>query len=108
MEQHIERYTKRIHEDMTGLDVDTATYKDHLHKTFEWLWCIVLMKQYKSVFLCWEDIHPDLREKKGMMRDMGIDAWDVEGNRVVQMKCYQDRISWRCISTFLACCSLKF
>ena len=108
IEKHIQRYTKYIHEDLSSIDVDTATYKDHLHKIFEWLWCIVLSDEHNSIFLRWEDIHPDEREKKGMMRDMGIDAWDMKGNRVVQMKCYNGLISWRCISTFLACCSLQF
>jgi superfamily II DNA or RNA helicase len=108
VEQHIQRYTKYIHEDISSVDIDTATYKDHLHKIFEWLWCIILTKEYNSIFLRWEDIPPDEREKKGMMRDMGIDAWDMTGNRVVQMKCYNGLISWRCFSTFLACCSLQF
>ena len=108
VEQHIQRYTKYIHEDLSSVDIDTATYKDHLHKIFEWLWCIILTNEHNSIFLRWEDIPPDEREKKGMMRDMGIDAWDMKGNRVVQMKCYNGLISWRCISTFLACCSLQF
>ena len=88
IEEHIQRYTKYIHEDLSSIDVDTATYKDHLHKIFEWLWCIFLTKEHNSIFLRWEDIHPDEREKKGMIRDMGIDAWDMKGNRVIQMKCY--------------------
>jgi len=108
VEQHVRLYTKYIHEDLLSIDVDTSTYKDHLHKIFEWLWCIILTKEHHSIFLRWEDIPPDEREKKGMMRDMGIDAWDMKGNRVVQMKCYNGLISWRCISTFLACCSLQF
>jgi superfamily II DNA or RNA helicase len=108
VEQHVQRYTKYIHEDLSSVDIDTATYKDHLHKIFEWLWCIFLTKEHHSIFLRWEDIPPDEREKKGMMRDMGIDAWDMKGNRVIQMKCYNGLISWRCISTFLACCSLQF
>ncbi len=108
VEQHVRRYTKYIHEDLSSVDIDTATYKDHLHKIFEWLWCIILTKEHHSIFLRWEDIPPDERENKGMMRDMGIDAWDMKGNRVVQMKCYNGLISWRCISTFLACCSLQF
>jgi len=105
---HIQRYTNYIHEDLSLVDIDTATYKDHLHKIFEWLWCIVLTKEHHSIFLRWEDIHPDAREKKGMMRDMGIDAWDMNGNRVAQMKCYHGFISWGCISTFLASCLLQF
>jgi len=108
VEHHVQRYTKYIHEDLSSVDIDTATYKDHLHKIFEWLWCIILTKEHHSIFLRWEDIPPDEREKKGMMRDMGIDAWDMKGNRVIQMKCYNGLISWRCISTFLACCSLQF
>jgi DNA repair protein RadD len=38
-----------------------------------------------------------------MKRDMGIDAWDTRGNRIAQMKCYNDTICWRSFSTFLAC-----
>jgi superfamily II DNA or RNA helicase len=104
MEQHIARYTKYIHEDLSTLDVETATYKEHLHKSFEWFACMRLSIQYDSIFLRWEDVPPSLREEKGMTRDMGIDAWDIEGNRVSQMKLYQGCISWRHFSTFLGCC----
>ena len=103
MEQHIQCYTKRICEDLAGLDIDTATYKEHLHKSFEWFACIELSKLYNSIFRCWEDIQPQLREEKGMMRDMGIDAWDIDGNRLSQMKLYSGCISWRHFATFLAC-----
>jgi superfamily II DNA or RNA helicase len=41
-----------------------------------------------------------------MPRDMGIDAWNIEGNRVAQMKLYQGSISWRNFSTFLSCCDV--
>ena len=41
-----------------------------------------------------------------MVRDMGIDAWNIEGNRVAQMKLYQGCISWRHFSTFLSCCDV--
>ena len=41
-----------------------------------------------------------------MLRDMGIDAWNIEGNRVAQMKLYQGSISWRNFSTFLSCCDV--
>ena len=104
MEQHIARYTKYIHEDLSTLDVETATYKEHLHKSFEWFACMRLSLQYDSIFLRWEDVPPSLREEKGMSRDMGIDAWDIEGNRVSQMKLYQGSISWRHFATFLGCC----
>ena len=104
MEQHIARYTKYIHEDLSTLDVETATYKEHLHKSFEWFACMRLSIQYDSIFLRWEDVPPQLREEKGMTHDMGIDAWDIEGNRVSQMKLYQGCISWRHFSTFLGCC----
>jgi superfamily II DNA or RNA helicase len=104
MEQHLARYTKYIHEDLSTLDVETATYKEHLHKSFEWFACMRLSIQYDSIFLRWEDVPPQLREEKGMSRDMGIDAWDIEGNRVSQMKLYQGCISWRHFSTFLGCC----
>ena len=104
MEQHLARYTKYIHEDLSALDVETATYKEHLHKSFEWFACMRLSIQYDSIFLRWEDVPPQLREEKGMSRDMGIDAWDIEGNRVSQMKLYQGCISWRHFSTFLGCC----
>ena len=104
MEQHIARYTKYIHEDLSTLDVETATYKEHLHKSFEWFACMRLSIQYDSIFLRWEDVPPSLREEKGMSRDMGIDAWDIEGNRVSQMKLYQGCISWRHFATFLGCC----
>ena len=104
MEQHILRYTKYIYEDLHDIDIDTATYKDHLHKSFEWFACIQLSVQHNSIFLLWEDVPPQLREEKGMSRDMGIDAWDIEGNRVSQMKLYQGCISWRHFATFLGCC----
>ena len=106
MEQHILRYTKYIFEDLSNIDIDIATYKEHLHKSFEWYACIQLSLQYNSIFLRWEDIPPSLREEKGMPRDMGIDAWDIEGNRVSQIKLYQGCISWRNFSTFLSCCDV--
>ena len=102
--EHILRYKKYIHEDLSSIDIDTATYKEHLHKSFEWFACIQLSIQYNSIFLRWEDVPPQKREEKGMNRDMGIDAWDIEGNRVSQMKLYQGCISWRHFSTFLGCC----
>lgn len=104
MEQHIIRYKKYIQEDLSNIDIDTATFKEHLHKSFEWFACIQLSVQYNSIFLRWEDVSPQLREEKGMIRDMGIDAWDIEGNRVSQMKLYQGCISWRHFATFLGCC----
>ena len=104
MEQHIQRYTKYIYEDLYTIDIDTATYKEHLHKSFEWFACIQLSKQYNSIFTRWEDVHPQIRENKCMTRDMGIDAWDMEGNRVAQMKLYQGRIEWGNFATFLGCC----
>ena len=48
MEQHLLRYTKYINEDLYGIDLDTATYKDHLHKSFEWFACIQLSIQYNK------------------------------------------------------------
>ena len=104
MEQHILRYTKYIYEDLSSINIDTATYKEHLHKSFEWFACIQLSIQYNSIFLRWEDVPPQRREEKDMPRDMGIDAWDIEGNRVSQMKLYQGCISWRHFATFLGCC----
>jgi superfamily II DNA or RNA helicase len=104
MEQHILRYRKYIHEDLSNIDIDNANYKEHLHKSFEWFACIQLSIQYNSIFLRWEDVPPQLREEKGMNRDMGIDAWDIEGNCVSQMKLYQGCISWRHFATFLGCC----
>jgi predicted helicase len=104
---HIDRYTKYIYEDLSNLDITTATYKDHLHKSFEWFSCIQLSLKYNSIFIRWEDVSPNLREEKGMRRDMGIDSWDITGNRVAQMKCYNGNISFSNLSTFLACC-LKF
>ena len=106
MEQHILRYTKYIQEDLSLIDIDIATYKEHLHKSFEWFACIQLSIQYDSIFLRWEDVPPQLREEKGMLRDMGIDAWDINGNRVSQMKLYQGCISWRHFATFLSCCDV--
>jgi len=104
MEQHIQRYTKYIQEDLYTIDIDTATYKEHLHKSFEWFACIQMSNQYNSIFLRWEDVHPQIREDKCMTRDMGIDAWDMDGNRVAQMKLYQGRIEWGSFATFLGCC----
>ena len=106
IEEHIRRYTKYINEDLSAIKIDTATYKDNLHKSFEWFACIELSKKYNSIFLSWKDVPPDLREEKGMPRDMGIDAWNIEGNRVAQMKLYQGSISWRNFSTFLSCCDV--
>ena len=104
MEQHIQRYIKYIYEDLFTIDIDTATYKEHLHKSFEWFACIQLSNQYNSIFTRWEDVHPQIREDKCMTRDMGIDAWDMDGNRVAQMKLYQGRIEWGNFATFLGCC----
>jgi superfamily II DNA/RNA helicase len=106
MEQHILLYTKYIHEDLSTIDIDIASYKEQLHKSFEWFACIKLSLQYNSIFLRWEDVPPQLREEKGMLRDMGIDAWDISGNRVSQMKLYQGCISWRNFATFLSCCDV--
>ena len=108
MEQHIKRYTKYIHEAITGIDIDTATYQKDLHKVFEWYGCINLSNTHNSINLRWEDVPPDLREQKNMARDMGIDAWDIDGNRVSQMKLYQNNIPWKSFSTFLACCFTSF
>jgi len=104
MEQHIQLYTKYIYEDLYNIDIDTATYSEHLHKSFEWFACIQLSIQYNSIFILWDDVHPQIREEKCMPRDMGIDAWDVEGNRVSQMKLYNGRINWGNFATFLGCC----
>lgn len=104
MEQHIQLYTKYIYEDLHGIDIDSATYKEHLHKSFELFGCIQLSNQYNSIFTRWEDVHPQIREDKCMTRDMGIDAWDMDGNRVAQMKLYQGRIEWGNFATFLGCC----
>ena len=37
--EHILRYKKYIHEDLSSIDIDSATYKEHLHKSFEWFAC---------------------------------------------------------------------
>ena len=44
--------------------IDSATYKEHLHKSFEWFACIQLSKKYNSKFIRWEDVSPNLREEK--------------------------------------------
>ena len=103
MEQHIQRYTKYINEALQKVDIDTATYKEHLHKVFEWYGCIILSRQSDTTVLCWEDVPADLREEKCMSRDMGIDAFDIVGKCMIQMKLYHGTISWRALSTFLAC-----
>lgn len=108
MEQHIQRYTKYIHEVIHKMDLETATYKDHLHKVFEWYGCIQLSRESGRAVLRWEDMPANLREEKGMTRDMGIDAWDMEGNRVVQMKLYSGVIGWRSFSTFWSACYSLF
>ena len=104
MEQHIERYRKYIHQDLKNIQVDTACYKEHLHKSFEWFCCILLSLQDNSIWLRWEDVPIELREEKHMKRDMGIDAWNVQETRVCQMKLYNGTISWSSISTFLGAC----
>jgi superfamily II DNA or RNA helicase len=103
MEQHIQQYTKYINEALQKVDIDTATYKEHLHKVFEWYGCIILSRQSDTTVLCWEDVPADLREEKCMSRDMGIDAFDIVGKCMIQMKLYHGTISWRALSTFLAC-----
>jgi superfamily II DNA or RNA helicase len=103
MEQHINRYTKYINEALQKIDINTATYKDHLHKVFEWWGCIHLSQESGTIVLCWEDVPADLREEKCMSRDMGIDAFDIVGKCIIQMKLYHGMISWRALSTFLAC-----
>jgi len=108
MEQHIQRYTKYIHEALQNKDIDTATYKEHLHMVFEWYGCIALSHQSGNIVQRWEDIPMDLREEKCMTRDMGIDALDIVGNRAIQMKLHHGTISWRALSTFVGCCSLSF
>jgi hypothetical protein len=64
MDQHIQLYTKYIYEDLYNIDIDNATYKEHLHKSFEWFACIQLSKQHNSIFTRWEDVHPQIREDK--------------------------------------------
>ena len=108
MEQHIERYTKYIHEMVHKLDIYTATYKEHLHKVFEWYGCIELSRQSGTVVLRWEDVPADMREEKNMSRDMGIDAWDMVGDRVIQMKLYNGCIGWSSFSTFWSACFTSF
>ena len=103
MEQHINRYTKYINEALQKIDIDIATYKEHLHKVFEWYGCIHLSQESGTIVLCWEDVPADLREEKCMSRDMGIDAFDIVGKCIIQMKLYHGTISWRALSTFLAC-----
>jgi superfamily II DNA or RNA helicase len=103
MEQHVQRYIKYINEALQKIDIDTATYKEHLHKVFEWYGCIHLSQESGTIVLCWEDVPVDLREEKCMSRDMGIDALDILGKRMIQMKLYHGTISWRALSTFLAC-----
>ena len=103
MEVHINRYTKYINEALQKIDIDTATYKEHLHKVFEWYGCIHLSQESGTIVLCWEDVPADLREEKCMSRDMGIDAFDIVGKCMIQMKLYHGTISWRALSTFLAC-----
>ncbi len=66
MEQHIQRYTKYIHQDLSHIDIDSATYKEHLHKSFEWFACIKLSLQYNSIFVCWSDVPPYLREENNV------------------------------------------
>ena len=104
MDQHIQRYRKYIHQDLKNIDVYTASYKDHLHKVFELFCCILLSLKDNSIWLRWEDIPIELREEKHMKRDMGIDAWNIQENRVCQMKLYNGTISWSSISTFLGAC----
>jgi hypothetical protein len=108
MEKYIHLYTKYIHEALQKVDINTATYKEHLHKVFEWYGCIELSRQSGTPVLCWEDIPPELREEKNMVRDMGIDAWDIEGNRVIQMKLYNGCINWSSFSTFWSACFTSF
>ena len=72
MEHHIHQYEKYIHENLYRIDIDSATYKEHLHKSFEWFACIQLSKKYNSKFIRWEDVSPHLREEKNMSRDMGV------------------------------------
>lgn len=108
MEHHIQRYTKYIHEALQKVDIGTATYKEHLHKVFEWYGCIELSRESGRVVLCWEDIPPGQREEKNMARDMGIDAWDRDGDCVIQMKLYNGCIGWRSFSTFWSACYSLF
>jgi len=49
MEQHINRYTKYINEALQKIDINTATYKDHLHKVFEWWGCIHLSQESGTI-----------------------------------------------------------
>jgi superfamily II DNA or RNA helicase len=108
MEQHVQRYTKYIYEAVRKMDLDAATYKDHLHKVFEWYGCIQLSRESGRTVLRWEDVSAEEREKKGMSRDMGIDAWDRDGDRVIQMKLYNGLIGWRSFSTFWSACHTCF
>jgi superfamily II DNA or RNA helicase len=108
MEEHIRRYKKYIYELIKNLDLNHATYKEHLHKVFEYYGCIQLSQQSGRQVLRWEDIPADLREQKNMQRDMGIDAWDVTGDRVIQMKLYNGCINWTSFSTFWSCCFTSF
>jgi superfamily II DNA or RNA helicase len=105
---HIHRYTKYIFEAVREMDIDAATYKDHLHKVFEWYGCIQLTHETGRPMLRWEDVPADLREEHNMRRDMGIDAWDIEGDCVVQMKLYSDTIGWKDFCTFLGAVTYGF
>ena len=100
----VSRYNKNIYDrykSLIELGITKEEYtNNHLCKIFEYYSCIQLMKEYKQIFLEYDDIKPEFKEINSMSRtDTGIDACNLI-DTIVQCKLRKDNLTWRECGTF--------
>ena len=100
----VSRYNKNIYDrykSLIELGITKEEYtNNHLCKIFEYYSCIQLMKEYKQIFLEYDDIKPEFKEFNSMSRtDTGIDACNLI-DTIVQCKLRKDNLTWRECGTF--------
>ena len=100
----VSRYNKNIYDrykSLIELGITKEEYtNNHLCKIFEYYSCIQLMKEYKQMFLEYDDIKPEFKELNCMSRtDTGIDACNLI-DTIVQCKLRKDNLTWRECGTF--------
>ena len=72
-------------------------------KLFEMVVAYRMTREHGRAFLCWEDIVPEVKVARGLPHaDTGIDVSDGT-TTIVQCKLRTNQITWRDVSTFLAC-----
>lgn len=99
----IDIYKKRIHDkynDFIKSKVEIDNFK--LAKIFEWFSCIKLYEKYNQIFMVYEDIPNDYKEKNEMTRkDTGVDACNMI-DTIVQCKLRNHSLTWSDCATFFA------